>query len=155
MRVRRMLLLVSAATVGTMLFAAQAASGQTVIHVVVQESSFALKVVDLGHDGLRLGDRLAGRATMLDETASHEVGTAYVECVVHKRITDGTTGLWNCTYILDFEDGQITLKGLDPRGPGSAEFAVLGGTGAYSAASGDATFTDTEGQTDMMIRLSD
>lgn len=155
MRVRLMVLLVSAATVGTLLFAAQAASGQTVIHVVVPESSLDVKIVDLGHDGLRLGDRLAARATMFDETQSEELGTSYIDCIVHRRIADDTTGLWNCTYVLDFEDGQITLKGLDPRGPGSAEFAVLGGTGAYAGASGEATFTDSEGKTDMMIRLSD
>jgi hypothetical protein len=155
MRVRMMVLLVSAATVGTVLFAAQAASGQTVIHVVISDSSLVVKTVDLGHDGLRLGDRLAARATMLDESMSEELGTAYLECIVHRRIASDTSGLYNCTYVLDFEDGQITLKGLDPRGVGDAEFAILGGTGAYSGASGDATFTDTPGQTDMMIRLSD
>lgn len=155
MRVRMMVLLVSAATVGTVLFAAQAASGQTVIHVVVPNYTLAVKVVDLGHDGLRLGDRLAARATMFDETQSEELGTSYAECLVHERIRTSTSGLYNCTYVLNFDDGQITLKGLDPRGPGSSEFAVLGGTGAYAGASGDATFTDTESETDMMIRLSD
>ena len=34
------------------------------------------------------------------------------------------------------------LQGLDPRGPGVYDMAILGGTGAYSGASGEATFTD-------------
>ncbi len=69
-------------------------------------------------------------------------------------------GLWRCTYILDLDEGDHTVKGLDPRGPGEYEMAVLGGTGAYAESSGDATFTDsleesyTFGQTDMVIRLS-
>ena len=50
------------------------------------------------------------------------------------------------------------LQGLDPRGPGVYEMAVLGGTGAYAGATGDATFTDmvSDGgeHTEMMIRLN-
>ena len=156
MRVRSIVAaVVTAATAGTFLFATQAASGQTVIHVVVRDRSLAAKFIDDGHDGLRLGDRAAARGRLLDGDTRERVGTAYLECVVHRRILDPATGLYNCAYTLEFEDGEIMLSGLDPRGPSVADFAVLGGTGAYTSADGDATFTDTEGQTDMTIRLSD
>ena len=52
-------------------------------------------------------------------------------------------------------DGDIILKGLDPQGEGASEFAVLGGTGTYGTATGEATLTDTESaNTDIVIRLA-
>ena len=109
--------------------------------------------MDIGHNGLRLGDRAAARGRLVDANESERVGTAYFECLVQKRIVGFSQGLFNCTYVLDLADGDIILKGLDPRGEGASEFAVLGGTGAYGTATGDATFTDTE-DTDIVIRLA-
>ena len=135
-----------------------AATGQTVLHLVLPGNHQKVREVDQYGDGLRLGDRVAARGR-LNDADGERVGTSYGDCVVHRRIRDAATGLWNCTYVLDLEDGELTLKGLDPRGPGTYEMAVLGGTGAYANASGDATFTDgfdetqTFEQTDMVIRL--
>ena len=132
------------------------ASGQTVLHVVFGPQ-YATKVVDVDRDGLRLGDRIAARGPLLDETQTDRLGTAYLQCLVHKRIIDPDRGLWNCNYVLELADGDIMLQGLDPRGPGVYEISVLGGTGAYVGASGDATFTDVatgaDAYTDMVIRL--
>jgi hypothetical protein len=132
------------------------ASGQAVVHVVFVSTKVA--VVDVRRDGPRLGDRIAARGPLLDESQTDRIGTTYVQCVAHKRIIDPDRGLWNCNYALELADGDIVLQGLDPRGPGEYEMAVLGGTGAYAGASGDATFTDvgTDGSdyTDMVIRLS-
>jgi hypothetical protein len=63
-------------------------------------------------------------------------------------------GLYHCTYLLHFADGDLTLEGLDPPGPGSSNFVVTGGDGAYRGATGDAVFTDTD-ITDMQITLVD
>jgi hypothetical protein len=138
---------------------ATSASGQTVLHVMTSPSQgLRVEVDDEYGDGLRLGDRISARAALLDESQSERVGTAYLHCIVHRRIIDPNRGLWNCNYVLELADGDIMLQGLDPRGPGVYEVAVLGGTGAYAGASGDATFTDvgTEGDeyTDMVLRLS-
>lgn len=101
---------------------------------------------------MRQGDRIMSRAPLLDETKANQVGTAYLECIVHRRLTDGT-GLFVCNYLLDLQDGELVLQGLDPRGPGASQFAVTGGTGAYSNAQGEATFTDSSDppETDMVI----
>lgn len=132
------------------------ASGQTVLHVVFGPQ-YATKVVDVDRDGLRLGDRIAARGPLLDEPQGDRVGTAYPHCLVHRRIVDPNRGLWNCNYVLELADGNIMLQGLDPRGPGVYELSVLGGTGAYVGASGDATFTDVgsdaDAYTDMVIRV--
>lgn len=135
------------------------ASGQTVLHVVFGPTNdVRVAVVDINSDGLRLGDRISARGPLVDESQTDRLGTAYQQCLVHRRIIDPDRGLWNCNYVLELADGDIVLQGLDPRGPGAYEMSVLGGTGAYANARGDATFTDVgtdaDGYTDMMIRLS-
>ncbi|MFN2526863.1 MAG: hypothetical protein ABR505_11470 [Actinomycetota bacterium] len=149
--------LVILATTGGLLMTTTA-SGQPVVHVVfgpVEDIRSAF--VDIHRDGLRLGDRIASRGPLLDESQTDRVGTAYGQCLVHKRIIDPDRGLWNCNYVLKFADGEIVLQGLDPRGPGEYEMAVLGGTGSYAGANGDSTFTDVgsddSAYTDIVIRL--
>jgi hypothetical protein len=146
--------LIGAATLGGLVVDAGSAAGETVVHVVLPEDGLTVKFVDIDHDGLRLGDRVSARGRLVDEGESERVGTAYLECLVHKRIVSLTTGLYNCTYVLRLADGDIILKGLDPRGPGVAKFAVLGGTGAFASATGEATLTDTETDTDFVITLT-
>jgi hypothetical protein len=136
------------------LFIVRPAAGETVIRVVLPGDGLTAKFVDIGHDGLRLGDRVAARGRLVNANESERVGTAYFECLVQRRIVGLSQGLYNCTYVLKLADGDIILQGLDPRGEGASEFAVLGGTGAYGTATGDATFTDTEASTDIVIRLA-
>ena len=136
----------------------RAASGQTVLQLVVPASTQKARIINHYGPVLRLGDRVAGRGAVTDAEGT-KVGRSYADCVVQRQITDDTTGLWNCSYVLDLADGDLMLRGLDPRGPGVYEMAVLGGTGVYANASGDATFTDTAdetgqvGATEMVIRL--
>lgn len=138
------------------LFLTPSASGQSGLHLVVASGGKAI-FVDIDHDGLRLGDRIAARGRLMDEMQTEHLGTAYLQCLVHRRIVEPNRGLWNCNYVLELADGDIVLQGLDPRGPGVYEMSVLGGSGAYAGASGDATFTDVDSEagmyTDMVIRL--
>ena len=129
------------------------ATAQGDIHVVVLFGSGSDRFVDLDDDGVReLGDRVEFRAKLFDAAATDEqVGWAFGTCLVERRITPGVSGLWRCTYLLKLAEGTITLDGLDPAGPGVYELGVTGGTGAYSAANGEATFTDTNTSTDMQI----
>jgi hypothetical protein len=152
--------LVAAAVVAVAVLAINAsmASSATTLDLVFGPERETKEVAfDTNGNGLRLGERLVGRAPLRDHTQSERLGTGHVECVVQRRIIDPNVGLWNCTYVLKLSDGEIMLQGLDPRGPGVYEMAVLGGTGAYSGASGDATFTDVgsgpDAFTEMAIRL--
>lgn len=150
------LLVVLSVAAGVLL--STSASGQTVLHVVSgPQEDTKVAAVDVNRDGLRLGDRIAARGPLLDETQTDRVGTAYLQCLVHRRIVDPDRGLWNCNYVLELADGDIVLQGLDPRGPGVYEISLLGGTGAYTGATGDATFTDVgtdaDSYTDIVIRL--
>lgn len=150
------LLLVLAISAG--IFLASSASGQTVLHVVSgPQEDMRVVAFDENHDGLRLGDRIAGRGPLLDEAHAERVGTAFVDCIVARRILDPDRGVWNCNYVLELADGDVMLQGLDPRGPGVYEMAVIGGTGSYAGATGEATFTDAgpdqDAYTDMVITL--
>lgn len=149
--------LVLAAAAGGLL--TTSASGQTGLHLVFgPQEDVRINAIDVHRNGLRLGDRIAGRGPLVDETQTERLGTGYVQCLVHKRIVDPDRGLWNCNYVLELADGDIVLQGLDPRGPGDYQMAVLGGTGSYANATGDATFTDVESDagafTDIVIRLN-
>jgi hypothetical protein len=57
-------------------------------------------------------------------------------------------------YLLKLADGDLTIAGRDARGAGVSSFAVLGGTGAYAGASGEATLTDSDVGTEFVIDLT-
>ena len=109
--------------------------------------------LDFEHDGLTLGDRIVARSPLYDGTGTHQVGRSFLECVVVSNKLTQTSGLWRCSYLLDLEDGDILVEGLDPRGDGSSTMAIAGGTGAYSQASGDAEFVDSSDGTAMHLHL--
>jgi hypothetical protein len=114
-------------------------------------------VLNFERPAFRLGDRLAARGPLLDGARTSEVGYAYLDCVVMNQITDdpkGPGGLYWCTAVLRLADGDLTAEGLDPHGPGVYKFAVLGGTGSYAGASGEATLTDGAEGTEWVIDLS-
>jgi hypothetical protein len=134
----------------------QPARAQADVHVLVEPSKGTF--LNFQQQGLRLGDRLAARGSLLDPTGTDRVGRHYFECVVMNKITDdpveGPGGLYWCSYVLRLADGDLTIEGLDPHGPGVYTFAVLGGTGAYAGAVGEATLTDTSDTTDIVIDLT-
>jgi hypothetical protein len=113
--------------------------------------------VNANQPGLRIGDRLAARGPLLDASQTSEVGRQYLDCVIMNKITVDPAGepqgLYWCTYLLKLAGGDLTIAGLDARGPGVSTFAVLGGTGAYADASGQATLTDTDVSTEFVIDL--
>ena len=71
-----------------------------------------------------------------------------------RRITDVPSGLYRCSYLLHLANGDLNIEGLDPHGPGTYTFAVLGGHGTYADATGQATLTDSPDGTDMVIDLT-
>jgi hypothetical protein len=107
--------------------------------------------------GLRIGDRLAARGPLFDASQTARVGRLYLDCVVMKQIiedpVEGPRGLYWCTYVLKLSGGDLTIGGLDPRGNGVYTFAVLGGTGVYAGATGQATLTDSDVGTEFVIDL--
>lgn len=131
------------------------ASGQTDLHVSLPAGAGHDSLIDLvGGPGLDPGDGVVGRGPVVDGETGENAGSVYFECTVMRKIRSDEEGLWRCSYHLRLADGAIVLQGLDPRGPGASTFAVLGGTKAYQAASGEAVFTDSDRGTDMVISLT-
>ena len=85
------------------------------------------------------------------ETSDRDVAVVMIE--ISDDPVEGPGGLYRCTSVLRLADGDITIGGLDPHGPGVYTFAVLGGTGAYAGATGEATLTDTSSGADIVIDL--
>ena len=129
-----------------------AASGQTEMPLVELRADRRIVFVDVEDDGSGPGDFALIRGPLLDETQEARVGTVYWNCMVQRRV-EGKR-LWRCSALLRLEDGQLMLEGLDLEGPGESAFAVLGGTGAYGDARGDATLTDTETATEIVMHLA-
>lgn len=133
---------------------------QTTEHVYWTVAGTGGKVtfLNVNQPGLRIGDRLAARGPLFDASQTSEVGKAYLDCVIMNKVTvdpaEAPQGLYWCTYLLKLADGDLTIAGRDARGPGVSTFAVLGGTGAYADASGEATLTDTDGGTEFVIDLT-
>lgn len=153
---RRTILVMGVVGAAALVMLSTPVAAQIDVHVVWQAGSGRVQFLDFRREGLRVGDRLAARGPLLDATQTSEVGTGHLDCVVVSRITDGPSGpagVYRCSYLLDLTDGDLILEGLDPHGPGVYTMAVLGGTGVYAAASGDATLTDTQAGTDFMIDL--
>jgi hypothetical protein len=142
---------VSVAIAGTMLMSGSA-TGKTTLHFMLP-SSVKVRFLNFGRESLALGDRLAAKGPLMNADQSDRVGKAHLDCLVDRRISEPDHGVYNCTYVLELDDGLIMLQGLDPHGPGSTQFAVTGGTGSYSDASGEATFTDSDAGTDVVIEL--
>lgn len=131
------------------------ASGKTDLNLVFgPPSEVTERTLDYREDGLRPADRIQARGPLYDESRTTLMGTAYIDCVVHKRIVDPAKGLWGCNYVLELADGDIVVQGLDPRGPGAYKMAVLGGTGAYAGASGDADFNDVVEEHDVSTHIA-
>jgi hypothetical protein len=134
---------------------ADRASGQADLHVVMPAGAGRDSLIDVvGGPGLDVGDGVVGRGPVMDGGTGEHAGSVYFECTVMRKIRSDDEGLWRCSYHLRLADGALVLHGLDPRGLGAPTFAVLGGTKAYRAASGDAVLTDSVDGTDMVISLT-
>lgn len=158
-RRRSMLVLIVVVGIAAVWLTQRPVGAQTTEHVfwTVEGAGGKVTFLNVNQPGLRIGDRLAARAPLFDASQTDQVGRAYVDCVVMDKITEdaeGFHGLYWCTYLLKLADGDLTIAGRDARGPGVSTFAVLGGTGAYADASGQATLTDSDVGTEFVIELT-
>ena len=98
-------------------------------------------VVDLADEGDSVGDTLVFSNELYDADDAEEVGSTQGSCV---RTVVGEA--WECTWTNTLADGAIVVQGqfLDS---GEGHFAITGGTGKYSGATGEMTLTAAETST--------
>jgi hypothetical protein len=139
---------------GVVRTATAGSSATTEIVVVIPGDTGENAFLDFDRRGLSLGDRIVFRAELWDPAESHRMGKAKGECVVVSDKLTATKGLFRCSYLLKLGGGDLMVEGLDPHGPGSSTFAILGGTGRYSTAAGDADVVDTASRTEFHLHVA-
>jgi hypothetical protein len=113
---------------GTYLDAAPAAAKES---IVVIEHATTDAVVDLGEEGDTAGDTLVFSNELFDADNANVVGTSAGSCV---RTVVGKA--WECTWSNTLENGSLTAQGTF-YDTGDGTFAITGGTGDYSGATGE------------------
>jgi len=92
-------------------------------------------VVDLGDEGDTVGDTLVFNNDLYDDKDQNQVGSTNGSCI---RTAVGK--LWECTFTSTVENGSLVVEGpFEESGTGT--FAITGGTGDYSGATGQMTLT--------------
>ncbi len=98
-----------------------------------------LEYIDVGDEGQRVGDHFV----FSDEVVSQQrtVGTVDGECAITRTPTRASWSV-QCLTNATLRQGQLTFQGVLTMRPGSSEtftVAVVGGTGAYAGAAGEAS----------------
>ena len=115
---------------------AAAKESLTVIEHVTNEI-----VVDLGDEGDIVGDTLVFNNELYDDADANQIGSTNGSCI---RTAVGK--LWECTFTSSMENGSLVVEGpFEESGTGT--FAITGGTGDYSGASGQMTLTAADDST--------
>jgi hypothetical protein len=98
-------------------------------------------VVDLADEGDTVGDTLVFSNELYDDTNANLVGTSQGSCV---RTVVGES--WECTFTNTMEHGSLVVVGTF-YDAGTGTFAITGGTGDYTGASGQMSLTAAESST--------
>ncbi len=115
---------------------AAAKESLTLIEHVTNET-----VVDLAGEGDTVGDTLVFNNELYDDKDANLVGNSNGSCI---RTTVGE--FWECAFTNTMEQGSLVVEGPF-HDSGRGTFAITGGTGDYSGATGQMTLTAAEDST--------
>jgi len=93
------------------------------------------KTGDTGREGPSAGDALVFHAVVMNADESEKVGRQDGSCVF-TQIQKGADRFEVCTLDFALADGEITLEGTFDQLADTNTFAIIGGTGIYTSASG-------------------
>jgi allene oxide cyclase len=145
---RRLVTVIAVSAVAVLVFAASLSMTRLGTAPVAAKESLTLiehvtseEVVDLGDEGDTVGDTLVFNNELYDDKDANLVGSSNGSCI---RTAVGK--LWECTFTNSMENGSLVVEGpFEDSGTGT--FAITGGTGDYSGASGQMTLTAAEDST--------
>jgi hypothetical protein len=109
-----------------------------VLTFAVQFRPFPENFVDVGEPGPGIGDQLVFQDDLMDLAGRH-VGVEGGTCVITAALPDGFQIA--CLGTISLADGQISYQGLVSNAP-TKVLAVVGGTGHYRGAAGEATLVE-------------
>jgi allene oxide cyclase len=133
------IVLILVGILGTGRFAATPAAAQETLTLIEHASNET--VVDLAEEGDSVGDTLVFHNELYDSTDVNLVGTSSGSCV---RTEVGLS--WSCTFTNSMEHGSLVVVGTF-YDSGQGLFAITGGTGEFSSATGQMSLTTAEGST--------
>jgi allene oxide cyclase len=144
----RLVSLIAVSAVAVLVFAAALSMDRSGTAPVAAKESLTLiehvtseEVVDLGGEGDTVGDTLVFNNELYDDQDANLVGTTNGSCI---RTAVGK--LWECTFTSTIENGSLVVEGpFEDSGTGT--FAITGGTGDYSGATGEMTLTAADDST--------
>jgi hypothetical protein len=102
--------------------------------ITVIEHASSDTTVDLGEEGDSVGDTLVFANEVYDADDANAVGSDQGSCVRTKK-----GEAWECTLTTTLDNGSIAVQGPFYDDGRDATWAITGGTGEYSGASGQMT----------------
>jgi hypothetical protein len=132
------------------------ASGDGTRTLRLQERDVRETDLDLGEPGFGPGDQFVFRGKLVWLGSGKRVGTSGGSCTIVALFD--TKADAHCNATLRLSDGQISLQAFvtfSEEGGGPAHVAVVGGTGKYRNAHGEAELVDNpDGTTNFTVRLT-
>ena len=117
----------------------QAASARTA-HTLMANEKFTKTVMqDVGEKGVSMGDRFVFTSEVRDLKGG-QLGLGVGDCVRLSGTSD-SDGQFNCLQTYHLAGGDFMTSGIFDYAQKINKWAIMGGTGRYRAATGEADFT--------------
>jgi len=129
----------AAGLVATGVVSGQAASARTA-HTLMANEKFTKTVMqDVGEKGVSMGDRFVFTSEVRDLKGG-QLGLGVGDCVRLSGTSD-SDGQFNCLQTYHLAGGDFMTSGIFDYAQKINKWAIMGGTGRYRAATGEADFT--------------
>src|SRR5882724_9409703 len=129
----------AAGVVATGVISGQAASAHTGHTLIAHEKFTKTFMQDVGEKGVSMGDRLVFTSEVRDLKGG-QLGIGVGDCVRLSGTSD-SDGQYNCLQTYHLAGGDFMTSGIFDFAQKINKWAIMGGTGRYRAATGEADFT--------------
>jgi len=129
----------AAGLVATGVVSGQAASARTAHTLIAHEKFTKTFMQDVGEKGVSMGDRLVFTSEVRDLKGG-QLGIGVGDCVLLSGTSD-SDGQYNCLQTYHLVGGDFMTSGIFDFAQKINKWAIMGGTGRYRAATGEADFT--------------
>jgi len=135
----------AAGVVATGVISGQAASAHTGHTLIAHEKFTKTFMQDVGEKGVSMGDRLVFTSEVRDLKGG-QLGIGVGDCVRLSGTSD-SDGQYNCLQTYHLAGGDFMTSGIFAFAQKINKWAIMGGTGRYRAAAGEADFTTLSADT--------
>ncbi len=135
----------AAGLIATGVLSGQAASAHTVHTLIAREKFTKTFMQDVGEKGVSMGDRLVF-TTEVRNLKGGQLGIGVGDCVLLSGTSD-SDGQYNCLQTYHLAGGDFITGGIFDFKQKINKWAIMGGTGRYRAATGEADFTTLSADT--------